>query len=144
LISLGGEFEMEQQEMILVSAPNKTGEGFIRQLMKQGLRVAAIANNRGEKQRLVDIGVKNILMVDTIEHSNWLIPEFSIGKVFIFELSLNLCCRYIQMCRKWTSQPIYVITHTSNPRLVYKGLGAAYVIHTTSEDVSFLIQTYVK
>ncbi|MCU6798209.1 MULTISPECIES: hypothetical protein [Paenibacillus] len=135
---------MEQQEVILVSAPNKTGEGFILQLLKQGLRFAAIANNQGEKQRLVNIGVKNIVMVDTTEQINWTLPEFTIGKVFIFERSLNLCCRYIQMCRRWTSKPIYVITHTSNPRLVYKGLGAAYVIHTTSEDVSFLIQTHVK
>jgi hypothetical protein len=136
--------EMNQQDLILVSAPNRAGEGFIRLLMKQGLPCAAIANNKGEKQRLIELGVKHILMVDTIEKNDWIIPKFPIGKVYIFERSLNLCCRYIQMCRTWTSRPIYVITHTSNPRLVYNGLGASYVIHTTSEDVSFLVETAVK
>ncbi|NHN33653.1 hypothetical protein [Paenibacillus agricola] len=136
---------MEQQEVILVSAPNRTGEGFIRQLMKMGIHCAAIANNQGEKHRLVNLGVKNIIIVNTTEQqNNEIIPKLPIGKVYIFERSLNLCCRYIRICRTWTSKPIYVITHTNNPRLVYKGLGAAYVIHTTSEDVSFLIESHGK
>ncbi|NOU93048.1 hypothetical protein GC093_07345 [Paenibacillus sp. LMG 31456] len=134
---------MDQQEFILVSAPNKTGEGFIRQLIRQGLPFAAMANNKGEKQRLDSLGVKNIILIDTTEQAKWKIPEFVVGKVFLFEQSMNLCCRYIQICRSWTIKPIYVITHTSNPRLVYKGLGATYVIHTTSEDVSFLVQSHV-
>ncbi|MFD0680560.1 MULTISPECIES: hypothetical protein [unclassified Paenibacillus] len=134
---------MEQQEFILVSAPNKTGEGFICQLIRQGLPFAAIANNKGEKQRLDGLGVKNIILIDTIEQAKWKIPELPIGKIFLFEQSMNLCCRYIQICRSWTVKPIYVITHTSNPRLIYKGLGATYVIHTTSEDVSFLVQSHV-
>ncbi|MDF2962395.1 MAG: hypothetical protein K0S39_4130 [Paenibacillus sp.] len=134
---------MEMQSLVLVSAPNKTGEGFIQQLIRQEVPFAAIANNKGEKRRLEELGVKQILMVDTTEQKKWKMPEFSVGKVFLFEQSMNLCCRYIQLCRAWTTKSIYVITHTSSPRLVYKGLGAAYVIHTTGDDVSFLIQSHV-
>lgn len=129
-----------QKEFILVSAPNKTGEAFIRQLISHRLPFVAIMNNKVEQDRLKKLGVKNIIMVDTSAQNTWLIPDVPVGKVFLFERSLNLICRYIQISSTWTSQPIYVITHSSNPRLVYKGLGASYVIHTNSDDVSFLIR----
>ncbi|MDF2713415.1 MAG: hypothetical protein K0R28_340 [Paenibacillus sp.] len=133
----------KQQEVILVSAPNKAGEAFIRQLMIHGLPFAVIANNKREKQRLEEIGVRKIIMVDTTEETRWTIPEYSTGKAFLFETSLNLSCRYIQLCKNWTSKPIYVITHSGNSRLIYKGLGANYVIHTNSDDVSFLVHSLV-
>jgi len=45
----------------------------------------------------------------------------------------------IEICRSWTGKPIYVITGSGNPRLIYKGLGVNYVIHSNSDDVSFLL-----
>ncbi|TMV43924.1 hypothetical protein FE783_34035 [Paenibacillus mesophilus] len=133
----------KQQEVILVSALNKAGEAFIRQLMIHGLHFAAMANNKREKGRLEELGVRKIIMVDSTEENRWILPEYPIGKVFLFEKSLNLSCRYIRLCRKWTSKPIYLITRSGNSRLIYKALGASYVIHTNSDDVSFLIQSLV-
>lgn len=132
-----------RQDIILVSAPNKTGEAFIRLLMAYRLPFAAIANNKREQARMEELGVERMIIVDTTEESTWHIPNFCIGKIFLFESSFPLCCRYIRICSPWTSEPIYVITHSNHPRLIYKGLGAGYVIHTNSEDVSFLLHALV-
>lgn len=126
-------------ERILVSAPNKTGEAFIRELIRRGIPFAALVNNRTEMDRLKEIGVRDWIVLDTVDQTTWMIPEYGIGKVFLFETSQTLCCRYIQICRTWTVKPIYVITHSNAPRLIYKGLGAAYVIHTHSYEVNFLM-----
>ncbi|MFR9712040.1 hypothetical protein ACL02P_22135 [Paenibacillus sp. MB22_1] len=128
-----------QDEFVLVSAPNKTGEQFIKALRIKGIPYAAITNNETEKSRLTHLGVKHILMVDTVDRETWLIPELPVGKVYLFESSLPLICRYIQICRSWTGKPIYIITGSNNARLIYKGLGASYVIYTRSDDVSFLL-----
>lgn len=133
----------EWQEMILVSAPTKAGEEFIHQLIYYKIPFAAIANNRAERDRLESIGTKNIVLIDTTDEQTWIIPDFSVSKVFLFESSLNLCCRYLRICRTWTSDPIYVITHSSNPRLIYKGLGATFVIHTNNHHVSFLVSSLI-
>ncbi|CAH1222191.1 hypothetical protein PAECIP111893_04826 [Paenibacillus plantiphilus] len=130
-----------EQACILVSAPNKTGEDFIRQLVMKKQPCAAIINNKEEMRRLESIGVRNFVMVKSAKEETWMVPNYEIGKVILFESSLNLCCRYIDMCRSWTTKPIYVITRTLNPRLVYKRLGATFVIHTHNEDISFLIDT---
>lgn len=126
-------------EFIVVSAPNKAGEQFIKTLKFKGVPFAAITNNETEKSRLEHLGVSDLITVDTTERERWIIPELPIGKVFLFERSLPLCCKYIQICRSWTGKPIYVITESSNSRLIYKGLGANYVIHSSSDDVSFLL-----
>ncbi|WP_145040153.1 hypothetical protein [Paenibacillus sp. Y412MC10] len=127
------------QEFILVSAPNKAGEEFVRQLIHKRVPFAAIANNRAEQQRLQELGCKPIILIDTRDEQTWIIPEFPVSKVFLFESSLNLCCRYLRICRTWTSESIYVITHSGNPRLIYKGLGADVVLHTNHHQVSFLM-----
>ncbi|MDH6671381.1 hypothetical protein M2277_002031 [Paenibacillus sp. LBL] len=131
------------QDFILVSAPNKAGEEFIRQLMYKHISFAAIANNRAEQERMMELGCKDIILIDTRDESTWIIPEFPVSKVFLFESSLNLCCRYLRICRTWTTKSIYVITHSNNPRLIYKGLGADVVLHTNHHQVSFLISSIV-
>ncbi|OPA73697.1 hypothetical protein BVG16_26760 [Paenibacillus selenitireducens] len=130
----------KQEDYILVSAPNKMGEVFVRKLMAQQQAFAVIVNNKREGEEFKRIGVKHIILVDSSEQNTWKIPDLPIGSVYLFESSLNLCCRYIQICRTWTSKPIYVITRSNNPRLVYKSLGASYIIHTHSSDVSFLLE----
>ncbi|MCC3374931.1 hypothetical protein [Cohnella sp. REN36] len=134
---------MNAQEFVLVSAPNVAGEQFIKHLVRRGIPFAAIANNKIDFERLGELGVTHRISVDTTQIQTWAVPDLEIGRVFLFEKSLNLCCRYIQICRAWTSKPIYVITGSSNPRLVYKGLGANHVIHSSSGDVAFLIQDLV-
>ncbi|MCT1399889.1 hypothetical protein AK95_08455 [Paenibacillus sp. LC231] len=131
------------QEFILVSAPNKAGEEFIRQLIYMRISFAAIANNRVEQERLRELGCTNMILIDTRDEQTWIIPEFPVSKVYLFESSLNLCCRYLRICRTWTTESIYVITHSSNPRLIYKGLGADVVLHTNHHQVSFLITSIV-
>jgi hypothetical protein len=129
-----------QTERILISAPNKTGEVFVREVMRMKLPFALLVNNKAERDKYKEIGAKDWILLDTIDQSTWSLPEIPVGKVFLFETSQTLCCRYIQICRTWTAKPIYVITQESRPRLIYKGLGAAYVIHTHSNEVSFLTE----
>lgn len=131
----------KQREVIVVSAPNKAGEAFIRQLLRQRMPVAGIANNVNERMKLAEIGVKQITLVDTKDENTWIVPDYPVGKIFLFESSLNLTCRYIRVCRSWTAKPIYVITQSGKTRLVYKALGADYVIYTTSDDVSSLCES---
>lgn len=132
---------MENHDTVLVSAPNRAGEGFIRQLKARQIPVAVIVNNKAEYQRMTQIGVTKIVKVDTAAEETWILPEVPVGQVYLFERSLNLVCRYLQICRSWTSKRIYVITGSQNPRLVYKGLGADYIIYSSrsDNDCSFLI-----
>ncbi|MGF7050510.1 hypothetical protein J2T13_005059 [Paenibacillus sp. DS2015] len=132
-----------QQDVMIVSAPNVIGEAFIRQLIRYKIPFAAITNNKIERERLKKMGVEKTLMVGTTDERTWVIPAFPVGKIILFESSLNLSCRYLRICRTWTSEPIYIITHSSNPRSIYKGLGASYVIHTRSQDASFLVSMLV-
>ncbi|WP_409343118.1 hypothetical protein [Paenibacillus sp. MBLB4367] len=132
---------MEREiEYCLVAAPNKAGESLIRLLEVKGIPYAALVNNETEEARMRRIGVKRICTVDTNAIDTWQVPDWPIGKVFLFEQSLPLCCRYIQVCRSWTSKPIYVITQSPNPRAIYKGLGADYVIYSRQEEMSFLMR----
>ncbi|TBL78592.1 hypothetical protein [Paenibacillus thalictri] len=128
-----------EPECILVSAPTKAGERFICELLNRHLPVAAMTNSKAEAIRLKELGVKTIIIVDTMDQLAWKNPKFPVGQVYLFERSFTLCCRYIQICRSWTSKPICVVTDSDHARLVYKSLGAAFVVHSRSEDVSFLI-----
>ena len=132
-----------RQNFILVSASSKAGEAFVRLLMAHRLPFAAIVNNKREQARMKELGVDRIISVDTTEENTWRIPDFPIGKIFLFESSFTLCCRFIRICSPWTTEPIYVITHSNNPRPIYKGLGASFVIHTNSDEVSFLLHALV-
>ncbi|UVI30788.1 hypothetical protein [Paenibacillus spongiae] len=130
---------MNSREAILVSAPNAAGEAFIKLLQCRGIPFVAIVNNRNEYDRMLELGVSQIVTVNTNEEKTWIVPEIAIGSIYLFEKSLNLCCRYLQICRSWTSDPVYVVTHSMQPRLVYKGLGANYIIHSHGRDLSLLL-----
>ncbi|RED52964.1 hypothetical protein [Cohnella lupini] len=126
-------------ELILVSPATKAGESFIHALKVRGMPFATLTNNENGKKRLVKLGVEHVLRVDTRGNKPNVVPELPIGKVYLFEDSLTLCCRYIQICRQWTGKPIFVITRGDNSKQIYKGLGADYVIHSNGSDLSFLI-----
>ncbi|GAA3409662.1 hypothetical protein GCM10020370_50770 [Paenibacillus hodogayensis] len=134
---------MEKQEVFLVSAASKAGEAFIRKLIQHRIPLVALANNAKEREKLEEMGVKKIVIVDTTDESTWVAPEYSITKIFLFESSQNLSCRYIRLCRSWTANAIVVITRSNKPRLMYRALGANCVIHTTNDDVSSLFQSLV-
>lgn len=127
------------EELVLVSAGNLIGEEFMAALNHLSVPVAAMTNSKSERNKLETFGIKSFVMVDNNDNQNRMIPEFPIGKVYLFERNLPLCCRYIQICRAWTRKPIYVVTQDGNMRPVYKALGADYVIHSRSGDVSFLL-----
>ena len=107
-----------------------------------GIPFIALTNNKLERIKLEGQGVKQIIQVDTSDPGASIIPDYPIGNVILFEESLPLSCRYLQICRRWTSRPIYVITQSVNPRLIYKGLGADYVIYSKNGDVKFLISSF--
>lgn len=128
-------------ERIVVAAPNKAGEAFVGELLRARIPFAVIVNNRVELNKVRELGATECIELDTVDQTTWLLPEFPVGRVFLFETSQTLTCRYIQICRAWTVHPIYVITHSVHPRLIYKSLGAAYVLHTNTNDVSFLMES---
>lgn len=121
-------------EFVLVCAPTKGGEQLIRMLKFRGIPVAGLTNNPDGRARLEELGVENNIVVDTRHQKTWTRPPFPVSRVYLFESSFTLCCRYIQMCRAWTSQPIVVITASLKPRLVYTSLGASYVIYSYSGE----------
>lgn len=129
----------EDRELVLVSAPNLAGERFMKLLKMKRVPFAALVNNKAECERVTALGAERIIEVNTGEEMTWIVPDASIGNVYLFEKSLNLTCRYLQICRSWTSKALYVITDSHHPRLVYKGLGANYVIFSHSGDVAFLL-----
>lgn len=130
-----------QSDFLLIAAPTKAGEDFMKQARLVGLPIVSLTNNKMERNKLERQGVNQIIQVDTTDPGALIIPDYPIGNVILFEESLPLCCRYIQICRSWTSRPIYVITQSVNPRLIYKGLGADYVIYSTNGDVKFLLSS---
>ncbi|MGG1551339.1 hypothetical protein ABE452_06075 [Paenibacillus ferrarius] len=116
----------QKLEYVIVSAPNRAGKEFIQSLRKKGIPFYAITNNQHGKRRLEAIGVNQIIMVDTEDAKSWTPPEIRISNVFLFEVSFNLCCRYIQICKEWNPTSIHVITKRGNARVTYRGLGADY------------------
>ncbi|GGD75653.1 hypothetical protein [Paenibacillus nasutitermitis] len=133
----------KEKDLILISAPNSAGEVFIRYLLQNKIPVAVMVNNSLERERISALGVQDIICINTKKEETWVVPDKRLGKVFLFESSLNLCCRYIQICRSWTSKPIYVVTGCGNPRSIYRGLGADYIIYTEGQDVSCLISNHL-
>jgi hypothetical protein len=135
-----------QSDLLLIAAPTKAGEDFMKQIKLGGYPFIALTNNKMEKLKLEGQGVKKIIQLDTSVpgSSTPIIPDYPIGNIILFEESLTLCCRYIQICRSWTSGSMYVITQSVNPRLIYKGLGADYVIYSKNGDVKFLLSTLLQ
>ncbi|MUT67147.1 hypothetical protein [Paenibacillus sp. NEAU-GSW1] len=126
------------KERIAVVGSSEACINFIRQLLYRKLPFTVLTNNKQEAKRLHAIGASSIIQIQT-GAAKIAIPEFAVQDVYIFESSLALSCRYLQICRQWTSGNIYIITHKWNPRAIYKGLGADHVIYTQAEEVGFLL-----
>ncbi|MBW4840399.1 MAG: hypothetical protein KZY74_13480 [Paenibacillaceae bacterium] len=131
---------MGTNEYALVTFPNPLAVDFIRTLKYRDIPFALMVNNDRSRQEAIDRGIEHVILVDTTKRKNKAVPEISIGPVYIFEESLTLTCRYLQLCRTWTSKPVYVITQKRHPSAVYTKLGANYVIYTKGKDVSFILQ----
>jgi hypothetical protein len=123
---------------ILVFAPNEMGLGFLETLRNNHFRFAAISINNKLEEHLIRCGVHDIWHIN-LENNRITFPEQPVRKIFLFEDKLKDCFQLLQIIRNWTSGSIYVITETNFTSKIYKELGANFVIHTNSKDVSFLI-----
>ncbi|MEC0372588.1 hypothetical protein [Paenibacillus chibensis] len=128
------------EELIIVTAPNEAGRKFIKLLIYLKRPFAVLTNNAKEERELKKLGVTRIIRIHTNNTDEWVVPEQRVGRIFIFENSLNLTCRYLQICRPWTSRSIYVITRADNSPGIYRGLGANHIIHTLNGEVGFLLK----
>lgn len=127
----------------MISAPNAAGEEFIKQLGRRGIPVAVMVNNDSEYERMRSLGADRIIRVNTADKESWKnFDPIRIAKIYLFEKSLNLCCRYVQMCRSWSKKPIYVITGSHDPRLHYKKAGVNKIIHTIKNDISAVLSSH--
>ncbi|QGQ94666.1 hypothetical protein EHS13_07070 [Paenibacillus psychroresistens] len=131
----------EQQSLVVVSAPNKAGKSFIHLLMVLEIPFAVLVNSTREYKRMKELGIINIMQINTFDHYEWLKPEFPVGNIYLFERSLPLCCRYLLMCRKWTKSPIRIISNGLMPRMIYRVLGANEIIVNPNENVTFLMDS---
>jgi hypothetical protein len=123
---------------ILVFSPNEIGNGFLEALSKNHFPFAAISINDEQEEQLIKGGIQDIWHIN-LENNQSTFPERPIRKIFLFEDKLIDCFKLLQIIRNWTDGPIYVITETYFTSKIYKELGAKFVIHTNSKDVSFLI-----
>lgn len=128
-----------QDEYVLVVAPNEDGRKFIKLLMYKKIPFVVLTNSAQEEKKFKKMGVTHTLLIHTAFTQDWILPEVAVGRAYIFENSLNLSCRYLQICRPWTSKDMYIVTRQWNPRGVYRGMGADYVIYTTNGEVGFLL-----
>ncbi|MFK4300187.1 hypothetical protein ABH892_000279 [Paenibacillus sp. RC254] len=134
-----GEELLMEGRLIIVTAPNETGRNFVKLLMFKKLAFAVLTNSAQEERQLKKMGVEHIVRINTMQAGKWNFPKKEIGCVYLFENSLNLTCRFLQICRPLTSDSIYVITHGCNPQGIYRGLGADHVIYTLNGEVGFLL-----
>lgn len=133
------KLEQTCDEYVLVSAPNRAGKEFISLLRSKGIQYYAITNNNYGKKRLEAMGVDRIIMVNTEDASSWTAPEIRISQVYLFEVSFNLCCRYIQICKDWNPKSIHVITKRGNARVTYRALGADHFTYINNNQEASLL-----
>ncbi|MEK3870106.1 MULTISPECIES: hypothetical protein [unclassified Paenibacillus] len=128
-----------EKSRILVAASNKAGRNFVQLLLYRKVPVAALTNNKREEKLLKELGVDEILRVNTTRNKVSGVPAFPIGRVFIFETSLPLSCQYLQFIARWPCKAVTVVTTAWYPDVIYKTLGASYVVHTKNGEVGFLL-----
>lgn len=132
--------QFNSSEYVLVNAPNRAGKEFIHLLRSKGIKYYALTNNKYGKKKLEAMGVDSIIMVDTEDAATWVLPDIQISKVYLFEISFNLCSRYIQICKEWGSESIHVVTKGDKSRSAYRGLGAnRYTYINTNNEVASLL-----
>ncbi|MBB3154258.1 hypothetical protein FHS16_004340 [Paenibacillus endophyticus] len=128
-----------EEEQIIVAGLNEASQSFIRALQFRQLKFVVLTNSKQEAKQLRKHGITDVVFINSNDRNSWVPPVFRVREVFIFESSLALSCRFVQCCRSWTSEPIYVITQQWNPRAIYKGLGASHIVFTQTGEVSFLL-----
>lgn len=129
------------EAMIVVSAGHSAaGMNFVDVLLKKGLAFVVLVHSEEEREQFLTLGAVPMRYIEVTEGMQQTRPEYMVTNAFVFENNLPQCCQDIQLCHSWYPQQLYVVSSNKAPvGLVYKGLGATYVIHSQSGDVSFLL-----
>ncbi|PZD96778.1 hypothetical protein DNH61_06165 [Paenibacillus sambharensis] len=130
---------MDHGHYVLITHPNLLAEKFAGALRERNIPYAVLVNSGRKRKEIEWLSIPRFVELDTNKPGQLQIPDIPVGAVYIFEESLPLTCRYLQVIRHWTSKPIVVITSMVNPRSIYRVLGASHVLFTCSDDVSFLL-----
>ena len=112
-------------------------------IAEEGMDVILLVHNAEEEQQLTELigklSVYRLYPSDSADKTPVAI-DCAVKHAFVFERNLPECCQDIQLCHSWCPQRLYVVTSSLNPvQLVYRGLGASYVIHSRSGDISFVL-----
>ena len=132
----------EEAVMLVSTGQSSAGMDFVRLLLKRGMGVMVLVHNAEEEQQLIDL-IGKVPVHRLYNSGSDRIPmasEWAVKHAFVFERNLPECCQDIRLCHSWCPQRLYVVTSSLNPvHLMYRGLGASYVIHSRSGDISFVL-----
>ncbi|PAF32860.1 hypothetical protein CHI14_05780 [Paenibacillus sp. 7516] len=133
----------EDAVMLVSTGQSSAGMEFVRLLLKRGIGVIVLVHNAEEEQQLTEligkISVYRLYPSGSADKTPIAI-DWAVKHAFVFERNLPECCQDIQLCHSWCPQRLYVVTSSLNPvQMVYRGLGASYVIHSQSGDISFVL-----
>ncbi|WP_405156609.1 hypothetical protein [Paenibacillus sp. FSL K6-0108] len=131
---------MDEAMMVVSTGHGEAGKNFVDVLLKRGFAVVVLVHSEEEGEQFQSLGAVTVRYIQEMAFRNQLPPEFVVKHAFVFENNLPQCCQDIELCRSLCPQQLYVVSGNRAPvGLVYKGLGATYVIHSRSGDVSFLL-----
>jgi voltage-gated potassium channel Kch len=131
---------MDEVMMVVSTGYGEAGKNFVEVLLKRGFAVVVLVHSEEEGKQLQTLGAVTVCSIQDTSGRNQLPPEFVVKNAFVFENNLPQCCQDIELCRSLCPQQLYVVSsNRARVGLVYKGLGATYVIHSRNGDVSFLL-----
>ncbi|MDN4603465.1 hypothetical protein P5G61_19650 [Paenibacillus sp. F6_3S_P_1C] len=131
---------MDKAMMVVSTGYGEVGKNFVDVLLKRGFAVIVLVHSEEEGEQLQALGAVTVRSIQEMADRNQLPPEFVVKNAYVFENNLPQCCQDIELCRGLCPQQLYVVSsNRARVGLVYKGLGATYVIHSRSGDVSFLL-----
>ncbi|WP_408894857.1 hypothetical protein [Paenibacillus taichungensis] len=131
---------MDDAMMVVSTGQGEAGKNFVNVLLQRGFAVVVLVHSEEEGEQFQSLGAVTVRYIQELAFRNQLPPEFAVKNAFVFENSLPQCCQDIELCRSLCPQQLYVVSsNRPHVELVYKGLGATYVIHSRSGDVSFLL-----
>ncbi|MFE6073679.1 hypothetical protein ACFVQB_04275 [Paenibacillus sp. NPDC057886] len=131
---------MDEALMVVSTGHGEAGKNFVNVLLKRGFAVVVLVHSEEEREQLQSLGAITVCYIQEMADRNQLPLKFVVKNAFVFENSVPQCCQDIELCHSLCPQQLYVVSsNRPHVELVYKGLGATYVIHSRSGDVSFLL-----
>lgn len=132
---------LHEEEYVFVCAPNRGGEMFVRKMEEKNQPFFVLAQNEEQHQIWRARGYDQVREINALDIKSMMeLFEYPVSKVVLFEDGWYDCCSLIRTIRVISRVPIYVITSSKQPTSsLYYSLGATYVIHSHTADVSFLL-----